>query len=1422
MATREMASQQYTPTSPHKPSPLSPPRHGSFGSQAIPHNVSSNQIHSSLLARTGSSSGRSIGTSSVNGGGSSVGGHSRDSSHSQGATHPFIQKQSSQQSLSAAAAAAAMGSGHFMTNLGAGSSSSLHGVNGRLAAATTFSPQPNAASVSGRNNSFGAGGYGSVSPSPSRSSFGADSSAGGPPGGSLSNGSLGGISTSDLTTRPPLRGSLSEGMPPPLSSGAPSEQNSLHPSLYSSASGNGSASNLSSQFYATSLSHSTSNSSLHSPAGSIASPQYGNGLRKESAGIAAMQPPVNGPLSSSDPRTSLIVLNLPYKVRWQDLKDLFRRSAGTVLRADVSLTPDGMSRGIGSVLMRDAEDAKRARECFNGFEWMGRRLEVMIERGGGGGWESTLGESTASFNQQQQPIRQADNASLEQGRPPVSPQKPTRLAESFHGSSLSPLRASFGGVTDVAGSQAHMSPLAGVFQQRHSVAPISPHQRGSFSNPQMDSYLSVPQTSGNNLAGQMYQASNQSDGLPAPPSSDATPQHLSPFMSQSSPMGAHQVQQLRASSFSTLSTAGQRRPSAQSLKASQLGGSPFLAPQQSQGQARAGGSQSARASMSSPNLPAPPFPPPAPSPSATTNLPPGTIPTQHQLAVLSAQAAQAAVAAQQAKVVAQNGGMPQGSYYGRTLFVGNLSYATQWQDLKDLFRSAGNIVRADIALGAEGRSRGFGTALFATNEEAARAVRMFHGYDHNGRALKVHFDRFARMECPPAGYLVPARVEDYTSAFNAAQPPSNVGGGGTGSGQQPRTAGGSGLSASQQQQPIFNGQQHGKAQGFRANTGPQGLSPSSNQMLGPNFQPGSGASAYDYGQAAMFQQQSNAQHTFQNYQQYQPQQQQQPNYYIEQQHLAQPPTSLQQPFQQVPLPRSGEISPNSSAETDHELGVEKSSSVQEHDHETSREHTETDSSARRPDGPAREAFSGARPGRIELPAPPMMQPSFNPYAAFTGNGANNGPQGRAPMPMTPGVPLTPGMQGYSMAGIPPPTPPAFHAPFLSPGMGMMSPVIPGYEGGPVGMRLVPSTPGNAGPPTPWQVPGMSAAPGAQLRGVHPSQMTPRGVANGGSTFNPFFANAIGYQVGTMPQTPHWNVNPRHEQAQRKISQSTSAHGQGQEAKGSNAPPPAASRGNEVAQASQSGSTMDESALSSRSASPAVAPLPSADTSKAAAEAAYPFPTVADNSEADKVAGKDQSDKHANSATAAQASNPNGRGPSGSGMPAAFSLMTRRASTNSPAVSPGIFGAFGSVAANNAAAGSNTSFGYFGAALANAVQQSTQNSARDRRPSLGADDLRTPAREDADLGGGEGYFPSIGPGMTGQRRESGDSGGESGATNNQAATLPTSGATPKIAIGSTEEMARAIAKMSIEGTALKRTNSQRNHGGGGGGGEGENK
>ncbi|KAL7335401.1 hypothetical protein PS15p_200880 [Mucor circinelloides] len=79
----------------------------------------------------------------------------------------------------------------------------------------------------------------------------------------------------------------------------------------------------------------------------------------------------------------------------------------------------------------------------------------------------------------------------------------------------------------------------------------------------------------------------------------------------------------------------------------------------------------------------------------------------------------------------------------KQLFVGNLPFNCQWQDLKDLFRHCGRIIRADVVLNFEGRSRGFGTVLFSSHEDAKKAIEKFNGFEYNNRTLRVHFDKFA-------------------------------------------------------------------------------------------------------------------------------------------------------------------------------------------------------------------------------------------------------------------------------------------------------------------------------------------------------------------------------------------------------------------------------------------------------------------------------------------------------------------------------------------------------------------------------------------------------------------------------------------------------------------------------------------------------
>lgn len=88
---------------------------------------------------------------------------------------------------------------------------------------------------------------------------------------------------------------------------------------------------------------------------------------------------------------------------------------------------------------------------------------------------------------------------------------------------------------------------------------------------------------------------------------------------------------------------------------------------------------------------------------------------------------------------------------GTEVFVGNLPFSTNWQTLKDLMRSVGDVARADVMADRWGKSRGFGTVVFSTPEDAAAAVAKFQGYNLDGRHLDVRPGRDVNgKRAPPA------------------------------------------------------------------------------------------------------------------------------------------------------------------------------------------------------------------------------------------------------------------------------------------------------------------------------------------------------------------------------------------------------------------------------------------------------------------------------------------------------------------------------------------------------------------------------------------------------------------------------------------------------------------------------------------------
>ena len=103
-----------------------------------------------------------------------------------------------------------------------------------------------------------------------------------------------------------------------------------------------------------------------------------------------------------------------------------------------------------------------------------------------------------------------------------------------------------------------------------------------------------------------------------------------------------------------------------------------------------------------------------------------------------------------------------------------MPFSTQWQDLKDLLRPAGRIIRADIALAPDGRSKGWGTAVFATTQEAQHAIDTFDGCEVDGRAIKVRWDKFHGSTSQPSPQLGPTGALSSPQMMHTSLPPAQT------------------------------------------------------------------------------------------------------------------------------------------------------------------------------------------------------------------------------------------------------------------------------------------------------------------------------------------------------------------------------------------------------------------------------------------------------------------------------------------------------------------------------------------------------------------------------------------------------------------------------------------------------------------------
>ena len=73
--------------------------------------------------------------------------------------------------------------------------------------------------------------------------------------------------------------------------------------------------------------------------------------------------------------------------------------------------------------------------------------------------------------------------------------------------------------------------------------------------------------------------------------------------------------------------------------------------------------------------------------------------------------------------------------------VGNLSWETTGDTLRELFSGYGEVVKAEVQMSRAGRSQGWGLVEFASAAEVKYAIEQCDGLDFDGREIRVRADK---------------------------------------------------------------------------------------------------------------------------------------------------------------------------------------------------------------------------------------------------------------------------------------------------------------------------------------------------------------------------------------------------------------------------------------------------------------------------------------------------------------------------------------------------------------------------------------------------------------------------------------------------------------------------------------------------------
>ena len=86
------------------------------------------------------------------------------------------------------------------------------------------------------------------------------------------------------------------------------------------------------------------------------------------------------------------------------------------------------------------------------------------------------------------------------------------------------------------------------------------------------------------------------------------------------------------------------------------------------------------------------------------------------------------------------------------IYVGNMSYDTEEETLRELFKDHGTVASVNIITDRyTGMSKGFGFVEMSTSEEAQAAIDTLNGHEVDGRSLRVS-EAHDRPRRPPRRY----------------------------------------------------------------------------------------------------------------------------------------------------------------------------------------------------------------------------------------------------------------------------------------------------------------------------------------------------------------------------------------------------------------------------------------------------------------------------------------------------------------------------------------------------------------------------------------------------------------------------------------------------------------------------------------------